>query len=83
MNNAMVKPIPPRRPTPTIARQSMRSGNSAMPALTASQAKPTIPIGLPRSSPKKAPSETAETRAPWLSAITTPALNRANTGMIR
>ena len=51
MNSDIVKPIPASRPTPVRPAQLVPAGSRASPVLTASQAKPTTPIGLPSRRP--------------------------------
>ena len=59
MNSDIVKPIPASRPTPSMPAQLAPAGSRVRPLLTASQAKPATPSGLPSSRPRQAPSDTA------------------------
>ena len=55
MKSDMVKPMPPSMPTPRIWRQFTPLGSAANRVRTASQAKETMPIGLPSASPQMIP----------------------------
>ena len=83
MNNDIVKPIPHRQLAPNNLRQERVSGLEVTPLLTANQENSVIPIGLPIHSPSKTPSPTVLARAGTsLPRTFTPALARANTGII-
>ncbi len=83
MNRLMVKPTPHNRPRPTIAFQSIPSGNRTNPNSRASKAAPTTPTGLPSTSPRATPSGTgASASASLKSPRARPALAKANSGRI-
>ena len=54
----IVKPMPPRMPTPAIMCQLTLRGNWQALSLTRANVMPKIPIGLPSSMPKYTPSVT-------------------------
>lgn len=51
----MVKPMPPKNPTPIIDFQFKSSGSLQIPKLTAKKLIRTIPIGFPITNPKEIP----------------------------
>ena len=83
--SATVKPIPARTPVPHIWPQVTPRGMDASPDRTAAKAKRVIPTGLPMSRPRATASPTCmAVPSPRVDASRwTPALARANSGMIR
>lgn len=76
----IVKPIPARHPAPTIDFHVTPVGKLAALAVTASQLNSTIPSGFPTISPRATAQATGCPTAG--SSISTPALAKANSGMI-
>lgn len=83
MKMDMVKPMPPKKPTPISCFQFISSGSLQTPNITASRLKRNIPKGLPRKSPKKIPQlfgvSILPVNEPW---STIAVLAKANMGKI-
>jgi len=84
-NNDIVKPIPPKKPSPKTCFQLTPVGKDAIPITVDSQENKTMPIGLPTTRPSTTPIETGDVKKLESASveISTPALKNAKTGMIK